>query len=41
MRDLLRTFEKESAQAALAADRVVEQDDPQLRRHLRALGYLE
>lgn len=41
MRDLLRNFEKEAALAAIAAERMVEQDDPQLRRHLRALGYLE
>lgn len=39
--DLLRDFELDSAEAALTAGRIVEQDDPQLRRHLRALGYLE
>ncbi|MCB0187443.1 MAG: hypothetical protein KDE31_24410, partial [Caldilineaceae bacterium] len=38
---LLRDFELDSAEAALTAGRITEQDDPQLRRHLRALGYLE
>jgi len=41
MLDLLRDFELDSAEAALTAGRIAEQDDPQLRRHLRALGYLE
>jgi len=38
---LLRDFELDSAEAALTAGRITEQEDPQLRRHLRALGYLE
>ncbi len=39
--DHLRDFELDSAEAALTAGRITEQDDPALRRHLRALGYLE
>ncbi|MEZ4622644.1 MAG: hypothetical protein R2867_45090 [Caldilineaceae bacterium] len=41
MLELLRDFELDAAEAALTAGRITEQDDPQLRRHLRALGYLE
>ncbi len=41
MLDLLWKFERESEQAALKAGRITDQDDPNLRRHLRALGYLE
>jgi arylsulfatase A-like enzyme len=41
MLDHLRDFELNSAEAALTAGRITEQDDPALRRHLRALGYLE
>lgn len=41
LREHLLRFEEESSEAALTAGRLAGHDDPQLRRQLRALGYLE
>jgi len=41
LRDTLRAFERDAEKAAVMSDKVVNQDDPQLRSRLRALGYLE
>ncbi|MBX3015799.1 MAG: sulfatase-like hydrolase/transferase [Caldilineaceae bacterium] len=41
LRETLRTFERDAEKAAVASDQVLKQDDPQLNRRLRALGYLE
>ncbi|MEZ4860301.1 MAG: sulfatase-like hydrolase/transferase [Caldilineaceae bacterium] len=41
LREVIRTFEREAEKVAVTSDRVVVQDDPQLRSRLRALGYLE
>jgi arylsulfatase A-like enzyme len=41
LRERLLCFEHEMDEAALTAGRINGQDDPQLRRQLRALGYLE
>jgi hypothetical protein len=41
LRDTLRAFERDAEKAAVTSTEVLNQDDPQLRRRLRALGYLE
>lgn len=41
LRETLRAFERDAEKAALTSEKVVNQDDPQLRSRLRALGYLE
>ena len=41
LRETLRAFERDAEKAAITSDKVLNQDDPQLRRRLRALGYLE
>lgn len=41
LRERILQFESDMADAALTAGRISAQDDPQLRRQLRALGYLE
>lgn len=41
LRETLRAFERDAAKMAITSDKVVNQDDPQLRSRLRALGYLE
>jgi arylsulfatase A-like enzyme len=41
LRESLRTFERDAEKAAITSNEVLNQDDPQLRRRLRALGYLE
>jgi arylsulfatase A-like enzyme len=41
LQEQLRIFERQSEAAASVTTQVVEQNDPQLRRRLRALGYLE
>lgn len=41
LREHILRFEEDAAEAALNAGRLAGHDDPQLRRQLRALGYLE
>lgn len=41
LRETIRAFERDAEKAAVTSDKVLNQDDPQLRRRLRALGYLE
>jgi hypothetical protein len=41
LQDQLRNLERQAEAWTISQERVAEQDDPQLRRRLRALGYLE